>query len=367
MSWSVRRDVELSAAFLRHGGRARAAMIATCTTLVSALLLVAVTVVLLGTGRDQPERLANVAADPGVRAGYVFALLLICVAPLTLLRQVLRLGTAAREQRLAGLRLAGATPADVHRLAAVEVGLPALVGGALGYPAFLVLRAVFGGQLSPAANPAYGPTYDAVRLELSLVPVSVAPTWWQVLLVVALVGAAGAVAGLSAARGVTVSPLGVSRRAPRRAPRPWGLVLMLLSVPAFVLSYRAGSWTYGATFGIAFVALLVIGLLVLTPWIAYRVGTTVSARASSPHVLLAACRLAADPRPPGAPPRRSGRSAWSPAVAARSSRSCPTATAVVASGPSNRCTPSPSRSSGRSWSLPCSWSSWRSRSTAPSP
>ena len=295
MSWSVRSDVELNLAFLRHGGAARATMIATCTTLVSALLLVAVTVLLLGGGSEHPEQLANVAAVPGVRAGYVFALVLICIAPLALLRQVLRLGTAEREQRLAGLRLAGASPADVHRLAAGEVGLPALLGGVLGYPAFLALRAVFGGRLHSDVTPASAPPYDLVRRELSLVPVSVEPSWWLVALVVVLVGAAGAGAGVSAARGVTVSPLGVSRRAPRRAPRPWGIAIMLLAVPAFALSYR----TYGAVFGIAFVALLIIGMLVLTPWVAYRVATTVAARASSPHVLLAACRLAADPRPAG--------------------------------------------------------------------
>jgi hypothetical protein len=187
----------------------------------------------------------------------------------------------------------------VHRLAAVEAGLPALVGGLLGYPVFLGLRAVLGGQLSTETPTVLAPAYDAVARELSLVPVSVAPTWWQVAIVVALVGLAGAAAGGSAARGVTVSPLGVSRRAPRAAPRPWGLVLMVLAVPALALSYRAASSPYGAAFGIVFVTLLVAGLLVLSPWVAYRVGTLVAARTSNPHVLLAARRLATDPRPAG--------------------------------------------------------------------
>ncbi len=299
MSWSLRGDLELSVAFLRRGGVARTATVVGCAALVSGLLLVAVTVTLLGPGYDQPEQLANVVADPGVRMGYVLGLVLICVAPLALLRQVLRLGTAEREQRLAGLRLAGATPGEVHRLAAVEVGVPALLGGLLGVPVFLALRALLGGQRYGPMTSSPGSGFGTVRGELSLVPVSVAPAWWHVVLVVLVVSAAGAAAGAWAARSVTVSPLGVARRKPRGAPRPWGLVLMLLGGVAWVASLRLGSAGSGTFLEIAFVALFILGLLVLTPWIAYRVGTAVASRASRPHVLLAASRLAADPRPAG--------------------------------------------------------------------
>lgn len=294
MSW--RGDVELTTAFVRNGGIARAVLVVGCTAVVSGLLLVAVTVTLLGAGDQRAEQLANLISDRGVRAGYVFALLLVCVAPLTLLRQVLRLGSAEREQRLAGLRLAGATPTDVHRLAALEVGLPALVGGLLGLPVFLAIRAVLGGQLYSEMARRDGAFYNSVRAELSLVPVSVSPAWWQVLLVVLAVGLAGAFAGASAARSVTVSPLGVARRTPRTAPRPWGLGLMALGVLAWAIGYRSSP---GTPFEILFLGLFILGLLVLTPWIAFKVGTIVARRASQPQVLLAASRLAADPRPAG--------------------------------------------------------------------
>jgi hypothetical protein len=296
MSPRLRNDLGLVVTFLRSDGGSRAAMVALCTAVVSGLLLVVVTVLLLGWDRDQPELLANAVADPGVRGGYVFGLLLICIAPLAFLRQVVRLGTADREQRLAALRLAGATPADVRRWGALEVAAPALVGGLLGYPVFLGIRSVFGGQLTSTAASA---AYDPVAQELRLVPVSVQPVWWQVLLVAGLVGAVGAVAGASATRGVTVSPLGVSRRAPRHAPRPLGATLIVLAAPAFAVSYLASSSTVGTVFGIAFVALLILGLLALTPWIAYTVGAAVSVRATRPHVLMAARRLATDPRPAG--------------------------------------------------------------------
>ena len=295
MTARLSNDISLVVGFMRRGGMSRAAMVALCTALVSGLLLVVVTVLLLGWNGGQRELLANTVADPGVRGGYVFGLLLICIAPLTLLRQVVRLGTADREQRLAVLRLAGATPADVRRWGAVEVALPAFLGGLLGYLVFLGVRWAFGGQALSRAREGF----DPVARELRLVPVSVEPAWWQVLLVAGLVGVAGAVAGASATRGVTVSPLGVSRRAPRHAPRPWGAVPMLLAVPAFALSTMASSSTVRVLFAITFVALLILGLLALTPWVAYRVGTTVAARASTPHVLMAARRLVTDPRPAG--------------------------------------------------------------------
>lgn len=294
----LRNDLALVASFLRHGGMPRAVLVTGCTALVSGLLLVALTVVLYSLQGPPPgleqEWLATVISDENLRAGYVFGLLLICVAPLTLLRQVVRLGTADREQRLAGLRLTGATPAEVGRLAAIEGGVPALAGGLLGYPVFLALRSVFGGQpRSPMA-----PGYDAVRNELRLIPTSVAPSWWQVLLVVLLVGVAGVIAGAAVTRGLTVSPVGVSR-APRRAPRPWGAVPLLLAVPAVALAFWTGSSELGTALAVTTVALLVIGLLTLTPWVAYRVGVTVAARAATPHLLMAARRLATDARPAG--------------------------------------------------------------------
>lgn len=288
-------DIGLVSTFWRHGGTPRAVLIACCTAVVSALLLVALTVCLWWVGGTDHEDLANVVADPGVRGGYVFALVLICLPPLALLRQVLRLGTADREQRLAGLRLAGASPSDVRRLGAIEVGLPAFTGGLLGLLVFLGLRAALGGPAPGSGAPAF----DCVARELRLVPMSVIPSWWQVLLTALLVGLAGATAGASASRSLVVSPLGVSRRAPRSAPRPWGAVPLLLAVPVAMLSVRGSSSATGLAGGIACVTLVVVGVLGLTSWLACRTGRTVAGRATRPHVLVAARRLAADPRPAG--------------------------------------------------------------------
>lgn len=145
-------NLVLVRAFLRNGGIGRAVLVACCTAMVSGLLFVALVTVLYTYatsatfgGSQAGEDLSDLIDNATLRMGYLTGVLLITLAPLTLLRQVLRMGTAAREQRLAGLRLAGATPADVRRLAGIEVGLPSFAGGLVGYLVFLGLRAVFGG------------------------------------------------------------------------------------------------------------------------------------------------------------------------------------------------------------------------------
>ena len=191
----VRTEVQLLVAFLRSGGLPRAVLIAGCTSLVSGLMLVALTVVLFTwNSGGQRELVSDLVAQGDLRGGYVFALLLICIAPLALLRQVVRLGTATREQRLAALRLAGATPGEVRRIGTLEVGLPALTGGLLGYLVFGVLRLVFGGTATG------GTMYGAVAVEsevsrqLALVPTTVHLTWWHVLVIAVGVGLVGMLA-----------------------------------------------------------------------------------------------------------------------------------------------------------------------------
>ncbi len=291
----VRTDVELVGAFLRSGGGPRAVLIAVCTALVSGLMLVALTVVLFTwTSSGEREQVSGLVAQGGVRGGYVFALLLICVAPLALLRQVVRLGTATREQRLAALRLAGATPGDVRRVGALEVGLPALAGGLLGYLVFGALRLVFGGRVPDGTR--FGGAGSEFARELALVPTTVHPAWWHVLLIAVGVGLIGLLAGASASRSLVISPLGVSRRAPRPAPRPWGVLLLVLAVPLFRLSVSS---THDDLFAFAFVAILVVGLLALAPWLAYWVGRAVAGRATSVAVLIAGRRLTTDARAAG--------------------------------------------------------------------
>jgi hypothetical protein len=282
--------------FLRSAGWPRAALLAGTTSLATALLLVALTMLLLPS---QPaEALFALVAMPGLRRGTAFATALLVVPLLLMLNQVVRLGTATRERRLAGLRLAGATPAQVRRLGALEVGLPVTVGAISGPVVFALLRETFGGQR--LAGPSGG-SYIDMGSAPALIPTSVIPAWWQIGAVVALVAAAGIATGAMASRHLVASPLGVSRRARPPAPRAWGLPLVGTGVVALVaVSLRAFAAS-GLRQAVMMVGILlvVLGVIALAPWVAFRSGQWAARRTSDPATLIAAGRLVSDPGPAG--------------------------------------------------------------------
>jgi FtsX-like permease family protein len=80
--------------------------------------------------------------DEGLRPGVVTAAALLAAAACALAFQALRLGTAARDRRLAALRLGGATPGQVRLIGATEAGLSALLGGVLAGPLYFAVAAV---------------------------------------------------------------------------------------------------------------------------------------------------------------------------------------------------------------------------------
>ncbi|GAA1146901.1 FtsX-like permease family protein [Nocardioides aquiterrae] len=278
------------------GGRGRAVLLAACTAVVGGLLLVGQAMLLLP---EYPqEALYSVVADAGTRSGFAFAVFLLALPALLLLFQAVRLGTSARERRLAALRLAGATPGDVRRLGALEVGLPTFAGAVAGYGVYRLMRGVFGGAPVDAGCCEPGVTRHGSLA--GFVPTSVAPAWWQVLLTVLVVTVLGVIVGTAANRGVVVSPLGIARRTSSNPPRPWGLLLVVagigFGVSALVLF--GTSELVDLLAPLASIALLVVGLISLAPWTAYVVGRT-ARRARTAPVLLAARRLAGDPRPAG--------------------------------------------------------------------
>jgi hypothetical protein len=72
----------------------------------------------------------------------------------------------------------------------------------------------------------------------------------------------------------------------------------LLVVPLFLIRMGDGSGI-GELYIFITVAALVLGLLALAPWVAYRIGRTVAARSSTVAVLVAGRRLATDARAAG--------------------------------------------------------------------
>ena len=293
--------------FLRSAGWSRAALLAGTTAVATALVLVALTMLLLPS---QPvEALFSLVAEPGLRWGTAFATTLLVLPLLLMLNQVVRLGTASRERRLAALRLAGATPGEVRRIGAIEVGLPVTVGAMSGPLVFVLLRALFGGQrVVPGEGmhvvdltvtpPSDVVSYSRLDSGLSLIPTSVTPAWWQMVAVVAVVAAAGVVTGSLASRHLVASPLGVRRRVRRPAPRPWGLLLVGTGLGAVAVA-ASGVFGRGQAVVMTGMLLVVLGIIALGPWVAFRAGQRAARRTSDPATLIAAGHLVNDPRPAG--------------------------------------------------------------------
>ncbi|MDO0914900.1 ABC transporter permease [Streptomyces sp. DT2A-34] len=214
---------------------------------------------------------------PGGRSGVIFSLALLLIPVLGFLGQSARIGAVHRDRRLAGLRLAGATPWQVRRIAALEAGLACLLGSALA---------------SAVAVP--------VLLSLWTSPAVLA--WAGMALVVLAVPALGAAVSALALRRVVASPLGWVRRV-RTARRPGRVFLVAtgLLVVLAVLTLLAPVYDRPHRFSPVALVVLALALLVgaaavwLTGWSSGLLGRTLAARAQRPALLIAAERLRDDP------------------------------------------------------------------------
>jgi hypothetical protein len=195
-----------------------------------------------------------------------------------------RLSAARREERFAAMRLVGATRRQVSLLAATESTVAAILGVAAGFGIFFLLR-------TPVAGiPFIGAPFFPSELSLGLPDV----------LVVAIgVPVAAAVAATLALRRVHISPLGVARRQTPKPPRAWRVAPLLAGLAE--LSF----WTiHGHPASIpgqiqAFVssfALIIVGLFIAGPWLTMAAARAMARRTSRPGTLIAARRLADDPR-----------------------------------------------------------------------
>lgn len=236
-----------------------------------------VTVALLGIRGGHSFSYGHGLLDqPGTRHGIVAGLLLLLVPVLGFLGQCARIGAVHRDRRLAGLRLAGAGPRQVRRIAALEAGLACLAGTLAGSAAFAV------------ALPVVGWTPPGVVRPLLAA-------------VVVLIPVLAALVSEVALHRVIASPLGhVRRERPRHGPRPLtALVLPALVVVLGVVALMTG----GARAGVAGLPLFVLGAVVLSGagaiWVAgasaRAVGRRLTGRTDDPAVLLAAARLQEDP------------------------------------------------------------------------
>ncbi|GIJ40652.1 FtsX-like permease family protein [Micromonospora andamanensis] len=271
---------------------ARAALTALSALLATLAGLAAVTVLAIrkppGDAWQQSEQYVNaLLREPGLRGGTAFALVLLTIPVLALAGQSARLGAPSRDRRLAALRLAGATPGQVTRVAMLETGLASLGGTLAGLATYLIGRSMLH---RPDANGQLALPTDVLPPVLAMAAV--------VLGLPVLAAAATAVL----LRTVATTPLGVVRRAGRTgSPRPWPALLIGLGVLAAALVEPIQWALEGAAFEwLAVVVMLgivgaVMGMIFGTGWIAHLAGRLLHRLARRPAALLAARRLTDDP------------------------------------------------------------------------
>jgi hypothetical protein len=241
-----------------------------------------------GSGRN-PNGLNATPPDQGVGAGGVD--LIFSVVALALLTPLLifiatatRLSAARREQRFAAMRLVGARPRQISVIAAVESTVAATAGVAAGFGLFFVLR------IPLAAVPFTGEPFFPAELSLRLPDI----------LVVAIgVPVAAAVVARLALRRVNISPLGVARRVTPEPPRAWRVLPLLAGLAElgfFVVHGRPASVPGQIQALVPGILLIMIGLIVAGPWLTMAGARVLARRASRPGALIAARRLADDPR-----------------------------------------------------------------------
>jgi hypothetical protein len=200
---ALRADLRLAWELTRGSDRGewwRVTLTATGAALATGFALAAVALASL-RGRYQVSVGAGLLDEPGTRAGVIVGLLLLLVPVLGFLGQCARIGAVHRDRRLAGLRLAGATPWQVRRIAALETGPACLLGSAVA-------------------------TVFTVLLLLSQWDRPTALAWAGIALVAVAVPVLGAAAGALALRRVVASPLGWVRRTGPSGGRGPGLLFL---------------------------------------------------------------------------------------------------------------------------------------------
>jgi hypothetical protein len=195
-----------------------------------------------------------------------------------------RLSAARREQRFAAMRLVGATPRQVSLIAAAESAVAAAVGVAIGFGLFFALR------IPLATIPFTGQSFFPAELSLSLP---------DILAVAVGVPVAAALAARLALRRVNISPLGVTRRVTPAPPRAWRVLPLLVGLAdlGFVVVHGNPASPAGQILVLVpGFALIMIGLVIAGPWLTMAGARVMARRASRPGALIAARRLADDPR-----------------------------------------------------------------------
>ncbi|WP_258064464.1 ABC transporter permease [Arthrobacter sp. ZGTC131] len=201
---------------------------------------------------------------------------------LLLISIVTGLGAAQRRERFATLRLIGASPQVVSRIAAVETAVPSLVGAVMGVVLAVALR--------PAAAqiPVNGIRMFAADLTIG---------WAAAAAVIAVVVAASALVAAHRTARAGIGPLGVTRAMHERTPTMWrsvpllaGLASMITAVLMIRVMEVRLPWLEFPLLILGFL-LIIVGIVVIGPWLTRLVSGVGLRQARSAAGVIAASRI----------------------------------------------------------------------------
>ncbi|HVV21725.1 MAG TPA: FtsX-like permease family protein, partial [Pseudonocardiaceae bacterium] len=195
--------------------------------------------------------------DPAIEALLATGVVALLIPILIMVSVSSRIAGAARDRRLAALRLVGAGTRQVRRIAAAEALVPAAAGLVLGGLLFLVFR-----QIMPHVE-LFGESVFAS---------DVVPPLPLVVLTVVLVPVLAVGTSLFALRRTVIEPLGVVRDGrPVRRRLWWRVVLVALGVGLLLLAQRMPTdRTLWVGTVVAGAAALLVGVPVLLPYLLER-------------------------------------------------------------------------------------------------
>ena len=239
-------------------------------------------------GSEQPQVVTGfVGHDYAAQAYRIVAAIgaLAILAPVLLLIAIVTdLGAAQRAERFATLRLIGATPGRVARLAAAETAATSALGAVAGIVLYLAL-------IPAAARLTIGSSRFFARDLLTSPPV-------MILTAVGVVGGATAVSWWRTRR-ADVGPLGASRERRERAPRPVRLLPLLLGLAGLSAVRLAGgrlSTTALVTLLIGSFLSTMLGLLWAGPLLTCWAARAARRRARTAAQVMGLGRLVQHPR-----------------------------------------------------------------------
>ena len=230
---------------------------------------------------------SKIATAPGrqiwssyFRDAFVVGAIAFVFPILILVGTATRLAAARREERYAALRLVGATSRQISVISSVDAVASALLGTILGIVIFMLLR------------PALADTAITSAWYFSG---QVTPTAAGYLAVLVGVPAASAISSLLSLRRVRISPLGVSRVTPR-APTAWRIAPLLAGIALFIVGLDLTSKKSIGAPVFPGLILILVGLVVGGPWLTAQAARLIGRFTAGASSLLAARRLADNPR-----------------------------------------------------------------------